>query len=566
MLNIFFASLTSSIILFGFGIIFNYLFFNTSKNEINIYENGIFGIILLSLVSLFINFFLPINKFIGTTVLIISFLVFFYFIYFIKKKLNVIYIILLASFIAFTLIALSNINRPDAGLYHLPYVSLLQESKIIIGSVNIHHRFGMVSIVQYLSAIHNNYFFKTEFINVPLACIFSFYIIFILRNFYINLKKNDFEKVFVNFLIIIFSIYAFNRYSNYGNDAPVHIFFFILTIFFIEIKNLEKIELNEFYKIAIISLFLLSLKSSMVVVLLLPLVLFYLCKKKLFLIKTKQSFLCLLIIFIWFLKNILTSGCLIYPLNISCIQSLKYFDKENTLRSSQETEAWAKGFPDSKKKFSLKDYNKNFNWLYTWKKHHLKKIIEKILPYLILLFLILLIIIFRKIYFKDKLKKLSINKKDYILLFFSFFCCTIWFIKFPVYRFGMSFIFIFLTSLFMILFKKIEKSYNFKFYNFFYITLILVGILGFLGKNYYRIINQFDEKYNNYPWPKIYTLSNTKENLIPKYKKITDKKNQTIFYYSGGTECMYSKSPCSNYLNSKLKMIKKYGYKIYYND
>ena len=126
MLNIFFASLTSSIILFGFGIIFNYLFFNTSKNEINIYENGIFGIILLSLVSLFINFFLPINKFIGTTVLIISFLVFFYFIYFIKKKLNVIYIILLASFIAFTLIALSNINRPDAGLYHLPYVSLLQ--------------------------------------------------------------------------------------------------------------------------------------------------------------------------------------------------------------------------------------------------------------------------------------------------------------------------------------------------------------------------------------------------------------------------------------------------------
>jgi len=566
MLNIFFAGLTSSIILFGFGIIFNYLFFNISKNEINIYETGIFGIIFLSLISLFINFFLPINKFIGTTILIISFVVFFYFIYFVKKKFNVIYIILLVSFIAFTLITLSNINRPDAGLYHLPYVSLLQESKIIIGSANIHHRFGMVSIVQYLSAIHNNYFFKTEFINVPLACIFSFYIIFVLRNFYINLKKNNFEKVFINFLIIIFSFYAFNRYSNYGNDAPAHIFFFILTIFFIEIQNLEKIELNEFYKIAIVSLFLLSLKSSMVVVLLLPLVLFFLCKKKLYLIKKKQFFLCLFIIFIWFLKNILTSGCLIYQLNTSCIQSLKYFNKENTLRSSQETEAWAKGFPDSKNKFSLEDYNKNFNWLYTWKKHHLKKIIEKILPYLILLLLILLMIIFRKIYFKDNLKKLSINKKDYILLFFSFFCCTIWFIKFPVYRFGMSFIFIFLTSLFIILFKKIEKSYNFKFYNFFFITLILIGILGFLGKNYYRIVNKFDEKYNNYPWPRIYTLSNTKENLIPKYKKIIDKKNQTIFYYSGGTECMYSKSPCSNYLNSKLKMIKKHGYKIYYND
>ena len=99
-------------------------------------------------------------------------------------------------------------------------------------------------------------------------------------------------------------------------------------------------------------MFLLSLKSSMVVVLLLPLVLFFLCEKKLYLIKKKQFFLCLFIIFIWFLKNILTSGCLIYQLNISCIQSLKYFDKENTLRSSQETEAWAKGLPDSKTTFS----------------------------------------------------------------------------------------------------------------------------------------------------------------------------------------------------------------------
>ena len=226
MLNIFFASLTSSIILFGFGIIFNYLFFNSSKNESNIYETGIFGIILLSLISLFINFFLPINKFIGTIALIVSFTVFFYFIYFIKKKFNVIAIILLVSFVTFTLITLSNINRPDAGLYHLPYVSLLQESKIIIGSANIHHRFGMVSIVQYLSAIHNNYIFKTEFINVPLACIFSFYIIFILRKFYINLRENDFEKIIINFLIIIFSFYAFNRYSNYGNDVSLYIYYF----------------------------------------------------------------------------------------------------------------------------------------------------------------------------------------------------------------------------------------------------------------------------------------------------------------------------------------------------
>ena len=53
MLNIFFASLTSSIILFGYGIIFNYLFFNSNKDRIAIFECGIFGIILLSFLSLY---------------------------------------------------------------------------------------------------------------------------------------------------------------------------------------------------------------------------------------------------------------------------------------------------------------------------------------------------------------------------------------------------------------------------------------------------------------------------------------------------------------------------------
>ena len=568
MLNIFFASLTSSVILFGFGIIFNYLFLNDEDNhQKNIYDTGIFGIIFLSFFALFLNFFLPINKLVGSVISIVSTMSFFYFIYLYKKKLDLIFIILIASFVSFALITLSNINRPDAGLYHLPFVSLLHESKIIIGSVNIHHRFGHISIIQYLSAIHNNYIFKTEFINVPLASIFSFYIIFIFKKFFNNLRKNDFSKIFINFLIIVFSFYAFNRYGNYGNDAPVHIFFFILIIFFLEINNLKEIQLNEFYKIVILSLFLITLKPFMVIVLLLPLILFYLNEKKLFWIKKKQFFICLFLISIWFLKNILISGCLIYPLNKSCIKSLIYFDEKNTLTRSYEGEAWSKGVPDSKEKFSShKEYIKKFNWLPTWKENHLKKIVEKILPYLILLFLILIIVILRKIYFRENSNKSSIDEKDYILLFFSFYCCAIWFLKFPLYRFGMSFIFIFITLLFIFLLKKMENFNNFKFYNFIFTTLIIVGVLGFLGKNFYRIVNKFDKKYNNYPWPKIYTLSDTKENILPNYKKIVDEKNQTLFYYSNGVECMYSKAPCSNYSNPKLKLITKYGYKIYYKD
>ena len=54
----------------------------------------------------------------------------------------------------FLLIALSNTYRPDAGLYHLPYINILNENKIILGISNLHQRFGHTSIMQYLSAIH----------------------------------------------------------------------------------------------------------------------------------------------------------------------------------------------------------------------------------------------------------------------------------------------------------------------------------------------------------------------------------------------------------------------------
>ena len=83
---------------------------------------------------------------------------------------------LISTLITFVLIIFSNVNRPDAGLYHLPYVSMLNDSKIIIGSSNIHFRFGHTSIMQYLSAINNNYLFKDNGVIIPLASVVSFFL------------------------------------------------------------------------------------------------------------------------------------------------------------------------------------------------------------------------------------------------------------------------------------------------------------------------------------------------------------------------------------------------------
>ena len=226
MLNIFFSSIVSTIILLSYGSLFNNFFFKKNFFGNDFYYSGLYGFILIGFIGVLVNFFLPINLFVGNIFLIFSIIIFIKLYYSQKEKIKFIFLIIFISTTTFLLVTLSNINRPDAGLYHLPYINFLQENKIILGLTNIHYRFGHTSIFQYISAIYNNSLFEKEFITIPLASLFSFFLVFLLDKFkkFLDSKK-EINKIFT-FFLLIFSIYSFNRYSNYGNDAPANIFFF----------------------------------------------------------------------------------------------------------------------------------------------------------------------------------------------------------------------------------------------------------------------------------------------------------------------------------------------------
>ena len=280
MIEIFLSSIISGITLLAFGNFFCKIFLKQdSSDDENFAENSIFGIIFLSFLSLIINFIFPISKSIGNIVFLIS--LFLFIIYFIstKNKKKLLLFLFYTSIITFFLILLSNVNRPDAGLYHLPYVSLINENKIILGSANIHFRFGHISIIQYLSGIYNNNFFSTASITIPMASIVSIFIIYLIKKFKSEFKKKNIVS-FVIFLIIVFVLTNFNRYSSYGNDAPSHIFFLFLAILFLDINNLKKCDVLSFYKIAFISAFLFTLKVFMAAVFIVPLILFLISNKK----------------------------------------------------------------------------------------------------------------------------------------------------------------------------------------------------------------------------------------------------------------------------------------------
>ena len=544
------------------GVIFIKFFFDKKLVNIDPWIAGIYGFITLGFFSLILNFFFPINKSIGTLFLLFSIIIYFFYFYNFKKKTELALIIIFVSVSTFIFITSANINRPDAGLYHLPFISILQDNKIMLGLTNLHYRLGHTSIFQYISAIYNNYLFKIEFLNLPLASLFPLFIIFLFKKINEAFKTTNEIKIISIFFIIIFSFYSFNRYSNFGNDAPASIFFFILIISILNIKDIKQIELNEFYNLVVISIFLITLKPSMIIVLPLLITLFLINKNKLELFKHKNFLICLVFASSFMLKNFLISGCLLFPLKETCLGNLSYYNNDVVDLASNEAEAWAKGYPDSVKKTTFEEYSSDFNWINTWFENHFNKVKEKLLPLFIFVTIFLTKNIINRSFYKNlSFQNIFKNKNVIMIIVFSFYCSIFWFLKFPVYRFGMSFLATLIIFIFIAIFVSEQKTL---FSKKIYMTIIGVGLVFVIIKNLNRIINNYDLVYNNSPWPKIYSMNRKGNNFEKVFEKVSDENGNFVYYYSGGQECMYSKSPCSNYNKIDLRRKKKYGYTIFY--
>ena len=78
MIELFFSIFVVAVTIYGQGLIFNKIILKQKILISNFFEKSIFGIIFLSFNILLINFFIPINKFVGTTILVFSLVFFFY--------------------------------------------------------------------------------------------------------------------------------------------------------------------------------------------------------------------------------------------------------------------------------------------------------------------------------------------------------------------------------------------------------------------------------------------------------------------------------------------------------
>jgi len=514
-------------------------------------------LIILSFIGLLINFFLPLSKNINTFLLLIPCILILknFKIYFNKKFFIFLFF---STLLIFVLILESNVYRPDAGLYHLPYTKILNDEKIIFGLSNFHFRYGHISIVQYLSAISNNLIFRENGIVFAQALIAASVIInFSFKIYEYNKNKNYNFHFYFLISILIFIIYKMNRYSEYGNDAPSHFLFFFLIS---EIILLNKKNITDVCNCLIVILFVILNKITLLMCAFFALIIL---KKNIILdlFKLKRFYFLILFTFLWFSKNLIVSGCILYPVKSTCFESLIWTDLKIVKSVSNENEAWTKDWPTYSKllisksdKISMENYSKKFFWVNYWLKGHFIKISKILIPYVTFLLLL-------SIYIKycSSNVKITKEKKYFYLLIILIFSSLFWFIKVPVFRYGYSYLICLIALIFAFanLKNHIKKNSIQKIFN----VLLIFCFTIFFSKNILRIIKT-DNDYNNYPWPKFYAMN---EKNFPNGVEEIILKNKKLYKPNPNGYCMISSSPCGNYGTKKnLDIIFHKNYLIMY--
>ena len=554
---IFIQILIISVFISGCGFVFKKIIFRIDEKKL--YEdNGLWGFLPISFIALLVNFFLPLTILINTIIFLILSLIIWKFNFFNQSKKKLIKDSFLITTLSFILIIHSNVNTPDALLYHLPYSKLINENQILIGSVNLHHRFGHISIFQYVSSFFYNVFFKHNGLLIPVSLLTSFFLVNLYKQYRLLFVKLSFRiSSYMIFLILIISIYSFSRFSNFGNDSQVHIYFFLLFAYLLQ-NNFDYKNNVVLKKISLIALFTFLLKPFYIISLLIPLGILIINQNyKIFFLSLSFLFASF-ISFTWFLKNILITGCIIYPITFTCFKGFSWtvlidIKKQNLLGEAM-SKAWQYRIDKS---ILMKDYINDFNWLHAWFDVHANIVFEKSIPVLIFLFLNIVFFYIFKIFKINKINKIyKTNSIALIFLSSSFLGSLVWFLKFPTYRYGYSYLYSFLliiiyififTKLDILKLSKIKKYFN---------IIIIIAFSGLLLKNFNRINN----KSNDPIMPHLFDNINHKNISI---KIFNDEGIFTHFIKKDGSLCGYSKSPCANG-NPKINMKIIKGYKVYY--
>ena len=497
-----------SLILFIFlvfitGSILSIKIFKLDYDSLEIHEIGLLGIIFLVFLSFVFHLIVPLNEIYNSFIFI---LLIFFFNFKIKKKIfkNFIldYKFILISFLIIFIMTMKYKPHEDYGYYHLPYIINLVSEKIIFGLSNLQPQFGWnstwlnFSTLLYLPLLE----IKGTQLSNSILLFFVFYM-FLKELFSFN-NKNKLSFLFI-ILLSSYVIIKFSRISAHGFDFPANIYSLLSLYYFIKIfeeKNTSNIN-KYFILILCFSLFAITIKLSAFATPILIIFIFLLINKKkdlIIFIKSPLIF-CFMFFLLWILQQFIFTGCFIPHFEFTCIQTVEWYTNDISNMISGLTGAVNKSFNTYEGDLTSIEYVQNFNWINTWFERHKIELIEHFLAAIIPFIILIIFNIKSSSNDENDILKSLINMKLFFIFIslFTIFGLVVWFIKSPVIRFGIPYLFslIFLIS---ILITQILKI-NFKKGLYF---VIILSVVFNISKNIDRIIKNNSKNY----WPHILNI------------------------------------------------------------
>ena len=535
--------------LFGYSFLYKKIINKNIKSKICNSE-VFYGILLLILISLFINFFFPLKIF--TLPIIIIGLLFFLFgfknkIFQIKFSYYFYFIFLINFFIYY------NGSNVDSPLYHLQTLNWMILNKINLGITNLNIRFGVNSSWHSFIALMN---FSIS--NISLKYYLSTIIFSILSYEIFFKKKYETEDIFlflsVSFILTFALIHPFvngpilNQLGNPEVDTVAMFLFIFSFYYFIKLYNKNFIDLNSSINIFIVIIFLaVTTKLSNISLVFLIFMIFYL-NKNYKIINISNIIIGITGLF-WLFRSFLISGCFIFPIKKTCIKT-QWSDLEQTEFIAKVIQSYTR---DTRLRNKWTDFDHTINsydWFIPWfNDYFLNTSLLKISATISLLsFLFFFIFFIIKILHKKNNKNFN---KSYFIPFLIFFLISfyIWH-KAPEIRFGSGLIISLPCFLLAIIISKLKFDKYFT-HNKTLITIVILFTLVCL--KHFKTFN-FDHLI-------LVNKGNTKYEYIEKIAEI----DGVEIYQSSKSKCGDFPKICVNKKKENYKIISKFGYRIFLN-
>ena len=485
---IFYGIIILSVI--GYGLLFQ----NILSNSIDIeFEYNLLGSLFFLISLSYLTHFFFNHGYIHNLIITILGIISFIFYSFNKKLLLKEYLRYICFVFGILVVALLAVKtHDDFPYYHFPYTYYLTQENLIIGVGNLVHAFRTPSSIFYLNSLF--YLPIIEYFTFSMGAILilgfsNLILIFKLKNDYHN-KKYDFV-FYLTFLSFLFINIFFYRIAEHGTDRSAQI---LILILFIEVLSLYRESTDEtkiFSRILILLGLIISLKAFYILYLLVLIPVFLKFKKRNFLNLFRNFYFYIFgsLGFFLVLVNIFNSGCIIYPVSISCFSNLEWSLINEAKLSNDWFEQWAKaGAGPNYRVDNPENYIKGFNWVSNWIDMYF---FNKVSDFLFGVLLLLLIVFFT--FYSKKRINIKIKKQNYIIYFIAIIIFFEWFYNHPSLRYGgYSLIALIIFIPFSIFFSRFVSI---KFFKEKIIVLIILSLVIFVGRNVNRIDNEA-KKYN----------------------------------------------------------------------